>query len=155
MRDFDSKANVPMPSEYKKMLALCDERINAAAFEQAASIAMTYKNKVLQSHAVGRKQRAIYAGYAWYMMTKASMGILRASPSKRTSDNYKAFFTAHHMGHACFQDALSEGADWNEESEHYWCVQAIQALYDDIYALCGADPALEDADIAAHDLMKR
>ena len=148
----DSVFGSSTPVNRDEMLAICDEKIRAGHHEEAARVAQTYKNRVIDSNVLSDEQKSIDAGYAWYMLAKSVYRNLQTNPAKRMYEIYKGFFAAHRMGYWCFQNVLMVGVlDWDKSSEHYPYVEELDSFYDELYRLLGDDPDLERADADAND----
>lgn len=148
----DSVLGGSTPVNREELLAICEKKITAGAYQDAASLAQKYKNRVIRSTDLSEKQKAVDMGYAYYLIGKATFKSISSSPTFRTYDCFKAFFAAHRVGYWYFQQVLMKDIDeWDEKSEHYPYFKQLDSFYDTLYQTFSENPELERADSDAND----
>lgn len=140
------------PVNREELLTICEKKITAGEYQDAASLAQKYKNRIIRSDNLSEKQKAVDMSYAYYLIGKAAFKSINSNPAFRKYDYFKAFFAAHRVGYWYFQQVLMEDIDnWDEESEHYPYLKQLDSFYDSLYKTFSENPELERADSDAND----
>lgn len=148
----DSVLGRSAPVNREELLAICEKKITAGDYQDAASLAQNYKNRVISSANLSEKQKAVDMSYAYYLIGKAVFESINSNPMFRKYDYFKAFFAAHLAGYWYFQQVLMKDTDdWDEESEHYPYFKQLDSFYDSLYQTFSDNPELERADSDAND----
>lgn len=149
---FDAMLGGSAPVNREELLVICEKKIANGEYQEAASMAQKYKNRVISSTALSEKQKALDMSYSFYLIGKAVFKNIGTNPAFRTYDYFKAFFAAHVAGYWFFQQILRKEIDeWDEKSEHYSYFKQLDSYYDELYKTYGDNPELEKADSDANE----
>lgn len=142
------------PQNISDLLGVCQNKINAGSYVDAAKIAHAFIVKYRDNGDFTRQENARRQAFGYYMLCKSTMKQVETCKPEERYDLLVAFFAANRMARLAFREGIGydagQGLDSAKNHEDYMFAVDVRNLYQKLYDTYD-HALLSRADVSANE----